>query len=106
MWGFVLPPQLPTSLKPKEVLYVKVCSFTFAFHSLAQLEGCLEYYRQRIRPTSRIPEVQLGGSDHWECQRWFERLPMYLLEEPKRKRVVAALQLALKQWKRDPIVVR
>jgi hypothetical protein len=34
--------------------------------------------------------------DHWEAQRWFEQLPMYLLEDAKRKKVVAALQKALK----------
>jgi hypothetical protein len=31
----------------------------------------------------------------WEIERWFERLPMYLLEEPKRRKVVKALTKAL-----------
>lgn len=31
----------------------------------------------------------------WEVERWFERLPMYLLEEPKRQKVFKALSKAL-----------
>jgi len=31
----------------------------------------------------------------WEVERWFERLPLYLLEEPKRKKVLQALTHAL-----------
>jgi hypothetical protein len=31
----------------------------------------------------------------WEVERWFERLTMYLLEEPKREKVVKALREAL-----------
>jgi hypothetical protein len=37
----------------------------------------------------------MGAADHWEAHRWLERLPMYLLEEPKRKKVVKALNQAL-----------
>jgi hypothetical protein len=36
-----------------------------------------------------------GDMDHWEAERWFERLPMYLLEEPKRLKVIKALERAL-----------
>jgi hypothetical protein len=35
------------------------------------------------------------GGDQTETQRWYDRLPMYLREEPKRVRVVAALEEAL-----------
>ena len=31
----------------------------------------------------------------WEVERWFERLPMYLLEEPKRQKVLKALHKTL-----------
>lgn len=31
----------------------------------------------------------------WDVERWFERLPMYLQEEPKREKVVKALSRAL-----------
>jgi hypothetical protein len=31
----------------------------------------------------------------WEVERWFERLPMYLLEEPKRQKVLKGLSRAL-----------
>ena len=93
-------PALPQSLSPKEVWCVRVCSFTFVFHTPQQLEACLDYYSRRIHPSSRIPEDQLHnyGGDSGECQRWFDRLPMYLLEEPKRRKVVSALRSAASQW--------
>lgn len=53
-----------------------------------------QYFERKIHPTSRVPVP--GDIDHWEAQRWFERLPMYLLENVKRKKVVSALQRALK----------
>ena len=92
MW----PPPADTSpdrkLVPLYVYFVHVCSFTFEFHSFAQIEACLAYYSAKVRPSSRLPfyTENLGG-DHYEAQRWFERLPMYLLEESKRVRVVKAL---------------
>lgn len=100
MWAFPLPPTLPTTLLPREVWYVRVCSFTFVFHTLEQLQACLDYYGQKTHRSSRIPAAELHnyGGDSGECQRWFDRLPMYLLEEPKRRKVVAALQAALSQW--------
>jgi hypothetical protein len=97
MWGLPMPPDLPQTLAPKEVWFVRVCSFTFTFHSVDQIKVCLAYYEQKIHASSLIPANELGnyGGDSSECQRWFDRLPMYLLEEPKRKKVVAALRLAV-----------
>lgn len=99
MW----PPPADTSpdhkLVPLWVSFVHVCSFTFEFHSFAQIEECLSYYSKKVHPSSRLPVYteNLGG-DHEETQRWFERLPMYLLEEPKRVRVVKALNRALAEF--------
>jgi hypothetical protein len=101
MWGFPLPPCLPQTLSPREVWYVRVCSFTFVFHTPDQLEACLAFYTQKTHSSSRIPETSADGNyngDNGERQMWFDRLPMYLLEEPKRKKVVAALRLAARQW--------
>jgi hypothetical protein len=72
---------------------VHVAAFTFHFFSVAQVRDCLAYYSQKVHPSSRAP---LGAADHWELQRWFERLPMYLLEEPKRVKVIKAPERALK----------
>lgn len=94
-----MPPTLPATLAPREVWFVRVCSFTFEFQTIEELEAHLAFYRQKIHPTSRLPEPHFG--DHWEAQRWFERLPMYLLEGPRRKKVVAALEKALRQWQQD-----
>jgi hypothetical protein len=91
------------SFVPKWVFFVRVCSFTFEFHSLKQIGECLEYYSQKIHPTSRIPwkELPLYGGDQSETQRWYERLPMYLLEEPKRQKVVKALSAAIEQFEAE-----
>ncbi len=75
------------------VYFVRVCSFTFEFHSIEQIKLCLAYFDKKIHLSSRI---DIGGADSWEVQRWYERLPMYLLEEPKRLRVVKALTSATK----------
>jgi len=91
------------SLEPKHVIVVRVASFAFRFETVEQLRECLKYYEQKTRPTSRIPASTLAadlGEDWrkqrgWEVERWFERLPMYLLEEPKRQKVVKALSKAL-----------
>ena len=82
---------------------VRVASFTFRFCSLEQLRDCLAYYEMKTHPSSMIPEEKIAadlGSDwrrkRWpELQRWFDKLPMYLLEEPKRQKVVKALTEAL-----------
>jgi hypothetical protein len=39
--------------------------------------------------------------DHWECERWLEKLPLFLREEPKRQRVIKALHNALKVFEGD-----
>ena len=84
----------PTLLQ-RQVYFVRVCSFTFQFHSIQQIQACLAYYERKIQPSSR---ADIGSADHWECERWFERLPLYLREESKRKRVVKALSDALKKF--------
>jgi hypothetical protein len=76
------------------VYFVEVASFTFQFESLAHLNECLQFFRQKLHPTSRQPDVWL--EHYW--QRWFERLPQWLFEEPKRVKVVAALERAAKDF--------
>ncbi|MGA8089592.1 MAG: hypothetical protein WCA10_20140 [Terracidiphilus sp.] len=90
-------------LKPSEVITVKVTSFVFRFGSIDQLKRCLEFFEKKIHPSSRIPAKELAadlGEDWrklrgWEVERWFERLPMYLFEEPRRQKVLKALRKAL-----------
>ena len=101
-WGAPEPEQrarhlhAPT-LEPHHVVFVRMAGFTFEFHSVEQVTACRAYYAQKHHPTSRLP-VQSGhqGGDRHETQRWFERLPLYLREEPKREQVVAALDEALR----------
>jgi len=91
------------SLSPKEVVLVRVASFTFRFTKTKQLRDCIAYYERKTHPSSRIPAKVIAadiGPDwrelrSWEVERWFERLPMYLLEESKRQKVLKALHKAL-----------
>jgi hypothetical protein len=102
MWVVDSVPYPKATFVPRWVFFVRVCSFTFEFHSLKQIEACLEYYSQKIHPSSRLPVyTESYGGDHWETQRWFEQLPMYLLEEPKRQKVMKALASALEQFEAE-----
>jgi hypothetical protein len=91
------------NLAPREIVLVRVASFTFRFTTTKQLRECIEYYEQKTHPSSRIPAKVIAadlGPDWrelrgWDVERWFERLPMYLLEEPKREKVLKALHKTL-----------
>lgn len=101
-------------LIPDWIYHVEVCGFTFRFRSLAEIEEYLDYYRQKIHPSSadgadrpgRLYERDSNGNrvwsfhpgDHWERQSHFDELPLYLREEPKRRKVVKALERALEMW--------
>jgi hypothetical protein len=92
-----LPPEPPCDrLIERQVFFVAVCGFTFQFHSLEQIERALSHFERKIHPTSAQPGVTL--EHYW--QRWYERLPQWLFEEPKRVRVVAALRQALRHFGR------
>ena len=91
------------NLVPSEVVLVRVASFTFRFTTTKQLRECIEYYEKKTHPSSRIPAEVIAadiGPD-WrelrsgEVERCFERLPMYLPEEPKRQKVLKALHKTL-----------
>jgi hypothetical protein len=92
-----------SNLLPHSVIVVQVASFTFRFRNVKQLRECITYYEKKTHPSSRIAAKALAadlGQDWrslrgWDVERWFERLPMYLLEEPKRQKVVKALTKAL-----------
>jgi len=91
------------SLRSRHIIVVRVASFAFRFETAEQLRACIKYYERKTRPSSRIPAKRLAaglGNDWrklrgWEVERWFERLPMYLLEEPKRQKVLKALSKTL-----------
>jgi hypothetical protein len=90
-------------LIPRHIITVHVASFTFRFQTVEQLRECIRYYEKKIHPSSRIPAKRSAaylGKDWrklrgWDVERWFERLPMYLLEEPKRQKVLKALTKTL-----------
>jgi hypothetical protein len=90
------------NLITRSVVVVEVVSFTFRLADSAQLQECIAYYKTKTHPSSRIPAKELAdtlGQDWreqrgWEVERCFERLPMYLLEKPKRQKVLKALEKA------------
>lgn len=99
------------SLIPRHVIVVRIASFTFRFATIEQLRECLKYYQKKTRPSSRIAAKIIAadiGKDWrelrgWEVERWFERLPMYLLEEPKRQKVIKALSKTLELIEKEKL---
>lgn len=92
-----------SNLVPIWLYFVEVCGFTFKFHSVEQLEQTLEYYTKKLHPSSIIPNLNQCPEkiDRSLIQRWYEKLPLYLRKEAKRKKVVAALQKAVHQFSSD-----
>ena len=84
------------SMIPAWAYFVTVAGFTFEFASVAQIEECLEYCREKVHPSTR-ERVQY---DHF-WNPWFSRLPKGLLRGNKRERVVAALERALAEFGTD-----
>ncbi len=80
---------------PEWIYYVEVCGFTFAFFSIEMIRAYLDYYSQKVLP-SRIRNTPHGNSRL--RQDVFTRLPLYLREEPKRLKVIKALQKALQEF--------
>lgn len=91
--------QRAPNLVPYNVCLVTVKGFTFIFHSVAQIQICLDYYRRDTHPSSRL---SIGNADHWEMQRWFERLPQELLKKHTRHDVVSALEKAVVEYSQFP----
>ncbi len=86
------------TLVPYRVCLVSVQGFTFIFHSVEQVQLALDYYSRSTHPSSRLPSSSVYGGDHWEFQRWYDKLPQFLLDSHSRPRVVAALQRAIAEY--------
>jgi hypothetical protein len=104
----------------QKIYFVEVCSFQFQFDSLDQLKEVLEYFEQKTHPSSRLPNeewvkaelrkdsknyrsniARFIASEHDSIQRWYERLPMWLYEEPKRKKIVKVLKQAYDKFSKN-----
>ena len=111
MWDCSQLPAVPAeqysrapTLQRYQVYFVRVCGFTFEFQSIDQIEACLKFFSSKVRPTSRLRLSQADRKAHWvhwAVQRWFERLPMQLLEERRRVRIVPALKQALAKFRNE-----
>ena len=98
----------------REYIHVYVCSFEFTFSDLAQVEKYLTHFKRKTHPSSRDGVtrspwafvIAKNGKRQWikmtthhdERQSCFDRLPLYLFEEPKRKKVVKALEATLRKY--------
>lgn len=98
----------------RKVYFVEVCSFKFEFHSIDRIKEVLSYFEKKTHPSSRLPDKEWIDSvarinprnvrrrigdiircERFEAQRWYERLPMWLYEEPKRQKIVKVLKQAI-----------
>ena len=77
------------------IYFVRVCSFTFSFDSVEQIQEYLDYYSQKVHPSSAMSNVPASG---WEFQTRFDELPLYLREESKRQKVIKALSKAIAEF--------
>jgi hypothetical protein len=89
-------PEHARNLVVSEFICVSVCSFTFRFVSTDEIREYIAFFEKKTHPSSRLPIPEGAGAfTHWHSQRWYERLPMYLQEEPKKEKVLKALRKAL-----------
>ncbi|MEM6257874.1 MAG: hypothetical protein AAGI37_06125, partial [Planctomycetota bacterium] len=99
--GYLGLPPVDISPDPKLVpvytYFVRVCGFTFRFGSVAQIVSVLEYYQQKVVPSTRRDTTD-RAFERDISQRWYERLPGQLRNESNRHKVVKALTLALEEF--------
>ncbi len=101
--GVSLPGVPPLQRYP--VYFVRLPSFTFEFHSIQQLEVCLRFFSQKVRPGSMLQFLETDRHIlelHSVSSRWFEELPLPLLEERHRLEIVPALTKALRRFRAGP----
>lgn len=85
------------TLVPKWVYFVHACGFTFSFLKLRYLEVAAEYFSRPLKPASRIKDG-IGAADHWEVQRWYDRLPKGLERKDRRAKIAKTLKAALSEF--------
>ena len=86
-------------LVPVYTYCVQVCQFTFKFGSVAQIDPFIDFYSQKLLPSSRLPDSPWLRSEHDVAQRWYERLPGHLRKEGNRQKVLKALKQAKIEFK-------
>lgn len=90
-------PKYARNLLARDAIAVSVCSFTFYFDTKEQISEYIQFFEKKTHPSSRVPASMLPNCvyRHWHSQRWYERLPLYLQEQPKREKVLKALREAV-----------
>lgn len=97
VYSFDLDQTPSDHLVDKDVYFVRVAGFTFQFLDLRQLKIAAEYFDRRLKGSSQVGDAT-GAADHWEVQRWFERLPKGLERKERRTEIAKALKQALAEF--------
>lgn len=84
------------ALIPKWAYFVHAGGFTFSFLQLRHLEIAAEYFSRPLKPASRTKDG-IGAADHWEVQRWYDRLPKGLERKDRRAKIAKAMKAALSE---------
>jgi hypothetical protein len=92
--GGLLIDSIRDNLLTKWVYFVRVASFTFQFHTIAQIAEAHAYFSKTVHPARRESGHEL--EHYW--QRWFERLPPGLNGGTKRVTILKALEAALDRF--------
>ena len=69
------------------------------FVSLAQINEYREFYALPLKPSFRYTDAANGEHSRWASDKqrsYFHKLPLYLWENGKREKVVAALDHAIR----------
>jgi hypothetical protein len=94
-------PAIP-DLQRYPVYLVGITGYTFEFHNIQQIEVCLRFFSQKVRPESMMQFLETDRHIlelHAVSPRWFQELPLPLLEEHRRLEIATALTKALRRFR-------
>ena len=92
--GGVPIPKSSDNLVPKWVYFADVCSFTFQFATIEQVNQCIAYFEQKTHPSTidNHPPFE----HYW--QPWYCKLPKGLNKKAKKQKVLKVLYQITQRW--------
>ena len=88
--------KLLITLSARMTYCVEVCSFTFRFSDMEEIQEYIQYFSEKTHDSTRAKKTY--DFDHYDAQTKFTRLPMQLESNQKRPRVLKALCRALDEF--------
>jgi hypothetical protein len=76
--------------------FVRAGGVTLEFASTAQLSQALEFFSEKIHPSSADPHANANEKGEWQA--WHARLPKGLARESSRQQIVKSLRAALAEY--------